>query len=62
MKKDNQTEWYSSIFLMGGGKIFHIFVDLSINEYFEISCVVLWLFTKTYSDGHVSEGFRKGFE
>ena len=32
---------------MCGGKIFHIFVDLSINEYFEISWVVLWLFTKT---------------
>ena len=28
------------------GKIFHIFVDLRINESFEISRVVLWFSTK----------------
>ena len=32
---------------MSGGKILHILVDLSINENFEISHVVLWLFNKT---------------
>ena len=44
MKGDSRTEWCWSIFLMSGGEMFHIFVDLGMSEYFEISRVVLWLF------------------
>ena len=35
---------------MVGGKIFRLFVDLRINESWEISCVVLWLSTKASVD------------